>query len=148
MLGTFSAWRSAATPVGGDRPGQTRYAGFRLSQRGVFRQIGRQVERPRGGTMSFVQIVEFNTSRIDEIKAVEEQWRKETAGKRPSARVTICKDRDREGHYYVIAEFPSYEEAMRNSNLPETDGMSRQMANLTDGPPGFTNLDVLDVHAD
>jgi hypothetical protein len=98
--------------------------------------------------MSFVQIVEFNTSNFDEIKALEDEWRKETAGSRPGTRITTCKDRDRDGHYFVIAEFPSYEEAMRNSDLPETDRTSRKMAELTDGPVGFTNLDVLSVDAD
>lgn len=98
--------------------------------------------------MSFVQIVEFNTSRFDEIKALEDEWRKGTAGNRPSARITTCKDRDRDGHYFVIAEFDSYEEAMRNSNLPETDQTSRKMAELADGPVGFTNLDVLSVDRD
>src|SRR6266498_4303375 len=77
--------------------------------------------RQRGGIMSFVQIIEFHTSKFDEIKALEDQWHKETAGKRPNARITTCQDRDRADHYYVIAEFPSYEEAMRNSDLPETD---------------------------
>jgi hypothetical protein len=98
--------------------------------------------------MSFVQIIEFHTSKFDEIKALEDQWRNETAGKRSNARITTCQDRDRAGHYYVIAEFPSYEEAMRNSDLPETDRTSRQMAELADGPVTFTNLDVLSVDSD
>jgi len=98
--------------------------------------------------MSFIQIVEFNSSKFDEIKALEDQWRKETAGKRPDARVMTCQDHDRGGRYFVIVEFPSYEEAMRNSDLPETDRMSRQMNELADGPVGFTNLDVISVDAD
>jgi hypothetical protein len=98
--------------------------------------------------MSFVQIVEVNTSKFDEIKALEDQWRMETAGKRPNARIMTCQDRDRAGRYLVIVEFPSYEEAMRNNDLPETDRMSRQLAELADGPVGFTNLDVLKVDAD
>jgi hypothetical protein len=97
--------------------------------------------------MSFVQIVEFNTSRFEEIQALEDEWRKKTAGKRASARITVCKDRDRDDRYLVIAEFPSYEEAMRNSDLPETDETSRRMAELAAGPVGFTNLDVLSVDA-
>ncbi|HEU5159617.1 MAG TPA: hypothetical protein VFU43_21660 [Streptosporangiaceae bacterium] len=98
--------------------------------------------------MSFVQIVEFTTSKFDEMRALEDQWRAETAGKRPNTRILTCRDRDRTGHYYMIVEFPSYEEAMRNSGLPETERNSREMAELADGPVGFTNLDVLSVDAD
>ena len=47
--------------------------------------------------------------------------------------------------FVQIAEFPSYEEAMRNSELPETHQMSNQMSELTDGPVSFTNLDVLSI---
>jgi hypothetical protein len=98
--------------------------------------------------MSFVQIVEFTTTKFEEMQALEERWRKETEGKRSSGRVMACRDRDRADHYYMIVEFPSYEEAMRNNDMPETDRMSRQMRELTDGPVGFTNLDVLSVDAD
>ena len=98
--------------------------------------------------MSFVQIVDFTTSKFDEMQALGDQFRKETEGKRGTARVMACRDRDRADHYCLIVEFPSYEEAMRNSALPETDRMSRQMAALADGPVGFTNLDVLRVDAD
>jgi hypothetical protein len=107
------------------------------------------IERPTGRAfMSFVQIIEFSTSKFDEMKALEDQWRKETAGKRHTARVTTCQDRDRAGHYYVIAEFPSHDEAMRNSEMPETDHMSKQMTDLADGPVSFTNLDVLSIDTD
>jgi len=40
-------------------------------------------------------------------------------------------------------EFPSYEEAMRNSNLPETDKIFREMVALCDEMPTFTDLDVV-----
>jgi quinol monooxygenase YgiN len=98
--------------------------------------------------MSFVQIVEFTTTKFEEMQALSEQYRKETEGKRGTARMMACRDRDRANHYYMIVEFPSYEEAMRNNEMPETDRMSGQMAALTDGPIGFTNLDVIRVEAD
>jgi hypothetical protein len=98
--------------------------------------------------MSFVQIIEFETSKLSEMMALQEEWRKETAGRRTAARVMSCQDRERVGHYAVIVEFPSYEEAMRNSDLPETDRLSRRMAELADGPIRFTNLDVLGVEED
>ncbi len=91
----------------------------------------------------FVQIIEFQTSRADEIKALAD----EVSGQRESGsltRLTITEDRDRPGHHLSIAEFDSYESAMENSNRPETDEFSRRMAELCDGPPRFYNLDVLD----
>ena len=44
-----------------------------------------------------------------------------------------------------IVEFPSYEEAMANSSLPETGAFAERLAQLCDGPPSFRNLDVCRV---
>ena len=41
-----------------------------------------------------------------------------------------------------IVEFPSYDEAMANSNLPQTSEFAAKLASLCDGPPTFRNLDV------
>ena len=46
--------------------------------------------------------------------------------------------------YFNIVFFNSYEEAMQNSSLPETDTFSKKMMGLADGPPTFYNLDVED----
>lgn len=45
----------------------------------------------------------------------------------------------------MIVEFPSYEEAMRNSEMPETQRMAEQMAKLCNGPVEFLDLDVVEV---
>jgi hypothetical protein len=45
----------------------------------------------------------------------------------------------------VIVEFDSYEEAMKNSNDPETSKYAEQMGALLDGAPKFYNLDVRSV---
>jgi hypothetical protein len=42
-----------------------------------------------------------------------------------------------------IVEFPSYEEAMANSDLPETTELAAKLASFCDGPPTFRNLDVI-----
>jgi len=42
-------------------------------------------------------------------------------------------------------EFPSYEAAMANSELPETAALSQKIAELCDGPITFRNLDVRSV---
>ena len=45
--------------------------------------------------------------------------------------------------YTTVIEFASYEDAMANSNHPDTGEFSAQMGALCDGPPSFVNLDVL-----
>jgi quinol monooxygenase YgiN len=92
--------------------------------------------------MEFIQIIEFNTSRIDEFNAALEEWLKQTAGQRAAIRGTQTKDRDRPNIYVQIVEFPSYEEAMANSNLPATSTFAAQLTTLCDSPPTFRNLDV------
>ncbi len=94
--------------------------------------------------MKFVQIIEFQTSRIDEVLALDEQWQEATRGKRTATAMNITKDRDRPDTYLWMIEFPSYEEAMRNNDLPETQQISEQMMKLADGLPIFRNLDVLE----
>ena len=47
----------------------------------------------------------------------------------------------------TIVEFPSYEEAMKNNELPETAAVAA-MQKLADGPPTFYNLDLERVEDD
>ena len=89
----------------------------------------------------FVQIIEFKTSRIDEMDALVEEMRA-SGVPMPMVRATMTADRDRPGYYLSILEFDSYEEAMENSQKPETAEMAGRMASLADGPPKFYNLDV------
>ena len=41
--------------------------------------------------------------------------------------------------------FDSYESAMENSALPETQATAEQYSKMSDGPPVFYDLDVLPV---
>ena len=41
-----------------------------------------------------------------------------------------------------IVEFPSYEEAMANSDRLETEALAATLQKLCDAPPVFTDLDV------
>ena len=93
--------------------------------------------------MTFIQLIEFRTSRVAEIEDLIDQWISQTEGQRMARRGTMTEDRDRPGVYVQIVEFPSYEEAMANSNLPETGEFATKLASLCDGPPLFRNLDVL-----
>ena len=94
--------------------------------------------------MKFVQIIEFTTTRIDEVMALDKQWRDATAGKRTTTMMRITKDRDRPNTYLWAIEFPSPEDAQRNNDLPETGEIAEQMAKLCDGEPIFRNLDLLE----
>ena len=94
--------------------------------------------------MKFVQIIEFQTSRIDEMMAIDKQWRDATEGKRTATAMNVTKDRDRPDTYVWMVEFPSYEDAMRNNELLETQRIAEQMMKLADGPAKFRNLDVME----
>ena len=91
----------------------------------------------------FVQIIEFKTSRIEDIENMERPPRPESGGTGGFRRLIATADRDRPGTYYIIVEFESYETAMENSNRPEVSEFAAKLASLCDGPPVFRNLDVL-----
>lgn len=93
----------------------------------------------------FVQIMEFTTSRIDEVETLAEQMRAERGPALLATQAIMGADRDQPGHYMTIVEFTSYDEAMRNSNDPTTGDYAARMAELLDGPPAFYNLDVRTV---
>jgi hypothetical protein len=96
---------------------------------------------------AFVQIVEYKTSRPDEVAALGQKFRDErmAAGdSEPPAYLVTTADRDRPGYYLTIIEFESYETAMENSQREDTSEFAAKMAELCDGPPKFYNLDVLE----
>jgi hypothetical protein len=95
--------------------------------------------------MEFVQIIEYQTSKPDEIQKLGEDFQAARAaeGGDGPVQVLAVKDRDRENTYMTIVRFPSYEVAMANSQRPETGELAGKMAALCDGPPTFRNLDVI-----
>ena len=93
--------------------------------------------------MKFVQLIEFTTSRYDEVNAIMDEWMAATQGKRTPTHEITGRDRDRPDTYIQIVEFPSYDEAMRNSDLPETSEFAGRMMKLCDGEAIFRNLDVV-----
>lgn len=95
--------------------------------------------------MTFIQIIEVVTTRPAEIQELVEEWSAKTEGRRTAYRSTLTADRDRPNTYVRIVEFPSYQEAMANSDLPETGEFAQNLARLCDGPPVFRNLDVRQV---
>ncbi len=94
----------------------------------------------------FVQTIEYQTKKFDEMQKAVDEWMSATEGKRSSGRTLDCSDRDKPGSYVTIVEFPSYEVAMKNNDLPETQALAEKMGALCDGPPTFRNLDVEQVY--
>ena len=94
--------------------------------------------------MGFVQVIEFRTSKIDEVQKVGEQWEEAAGTERRAQRRVLCEDRDNPGRYFNVVFFDSYDAAMENSDLPVTKEFSQKMMALGDGPPTFYNLDVID----
>jgi hypothetical protein len=97
--------------------------------------------------MGFVQIIEFRSGNLDGVMGVGEQWEKATEGKRSAGRRMICRDRKDPNRYFNVVFFDSYESAMQNSDLPETQRFSQEMMKFADGPPTFYDLDVVDDRA-
>ena len=93
--------------------------------------------------MGYVQIIELQTSRFEEIDALHETWLAETEGKRTTIRELVVRDRDQQGRYLVIVEFPSYAAAQENNDLPETGRFAEGLVPLLDAPPVFHNLDLV-----
>ncbi|MGW3205866.1 ester cyclase [Streptomyces sp. NPDC001135] len=93
--------------------------------------------------MTFVQLIECRTSRLDEMNRLMDDWVAQTRGKRTARHALVGKDRSDASHVVEVVEFPSYAEAMRNSNLPETEKIFQDMVALCDETPTFTDLDVV-----
>lgn len=93
--------------------------------------------------MTFIQVIDYESDRGEEIEALLDEWRDTTEGRRSTSLSVTCRDRDRPDHYMTIVEFASYEVAMENSNLPETGAFSARMTALCKGEPKFYNLDEI-----
>ena len=74
--------------------------------------------------MAFLQIIEFTTDDIDAVRQI------------------VTRDRNQPNRYLAIVFFDSYESAMKNSELPETQEISAQYQEATDSV-AFHDLDVI-----
>lgn len=93
--------------------------------------------------MTFVQVIDCKTRQVEELNKLMDTWVAQTQGRRTATHSLVGKDRSDASHVVEIVEFPSYEEAMRNSKLPETDRTFQEMAALCEETPTFTDLDVV-----
>jgi hypothetical protein len=97
--------------------------------------------------MAFVQIIEFRTSDIDRARQVDEKWWRATEGKRTVRRELLARDRSDPSRWFAVVFFDSFESAMENSELPETQASAQEYMKLSDGPPVFYDLDIVEDRA-
>ncbi|HEY2831082.1 MAG TPA: hypothetical protein VGJ14_01550 [Sporichthyaceae bacterium] len=103
-------------------------------------------EKPNPAASGFLQVIFYTTTRFDELQAAGHAYRDRMAGSDAPAptRVVITRNRDEANGYLTLVGFASHDEAMANSNRPETGEFAQLMASFCDGPPSFRNLDVLE----
>lgn len=94
--------------------------------------------------MAFAQMFEYTTSDPDEVRRIHEDWEQKTAGKRSARRGLLLKHRDDPNRYCEIVFFDSYDSAMENSDLPETQEYAKRFREAVDGEPTYTNFDILE----
>jgi hypothetical protein len=93
--------------------------------------------------MAFVQIIEFRTQDLEGVRKLDQEWLQATAGKRTARRQIVARDRNQADRYLAIVFFDSFESAMENSKLAETDGLARSYSAFVDGQPIFYDLDII-----
>lgn len=93
--------------------------------------------------MTFVQLIDCKTRDFDRLNRLMDDWVEATQGKRTATHSIVGRDRSDSTHIVEIVEFPSYEDAMKNSGLPETDRIFREMVAACEETPSFTDLDVV-----
>ncbi|HEY5856500.1 MAG TPA: hypothetical protein VIW24_21310 [Aldersonia sp.] len=98
--------------------------------------------------MAFIQIIEYQTSRIEELQALGKEFREQSAqatGVAKPLRGKVTADTDRRGYFLSMIEFESAEAAMEASNRPETQEFFGRLSQLMDGPPKVYNLAVVET---
>jgi hypothetical protein len=92
--------------------------------------------------MAFVQIMEVTTPDISALQQINTEWEKATEGKRTARRQIVTRDRKNPDRYLIMVFFDSYESAMQNSNLPETQAFAQRFQQAMGGAT-FHDLDVI-----
>jgi len=92
--------------------------------------------------MRFMQIIEFQTDRIDDFFATFDAVIAKTEGSVPH-RALVQKDRNAARTYLLTVEFETHELALANSSRPEVGEFAASLFEMCDAPPTFRDLDVL-----
>ena len=94
--------------------------------------------------MAFIQIIEFRTTRFEEVRQLGTEWEAAVGSDATARRRILGRDRNDAERCRIIVFFDSYEEAMRNSDHPVTQEFASRLAALVDGAPTFFDLDVVE----
>lgn len=94
--------------------------------------------------MSFIQVIDYETKDAKAVDRAHDEWKNATEGKRSAQRVLRSKYHDDPGRFCDIVFFDSYEDAMRNSDLPETKEFAKKLQDAADGEPQYWNLDLVE----
>jgi quinol monooxygenase YgiN len=94
--------------------------------------------------VSFIQLLDVRTTRLDDVLELERRWRKSTEGRRTLRRSVVARDQKDPERYLVLAFFDDEASAMANSQLQETQLFAAEVDALADGEVRFTNLEVID----
>ena len=92
--------------------------------------------------MPFIQIIEFTTSRPDQVEALVDEWRAKTRARRTAQRGTFTQDRDRRDVYVQIVESLAARRLRPTLTCPRRPKSPQRLAQLCNGPIQFRNLDV------
>lgn len=94
--------------------------------------------------MAFAQLIEYTTSKPDEVQQIHEEWEQKSQGTRKARRVLLMKHRDDPNRFCELVFFDSYDSAMENSELPETQEYARRFRDALDGEASYINFDILE----
>jgi hypothetical protein len=94
--------------------------------------------------MSFVQLMEYKATDPAEVRRIHDEWAQSTEGKRNARRLLLTKHHEDADRFCELVFFDSYEEAMENSDLPETQRFAERMKGVIDGDVSYVDLDVVD----
>jgi len=97
--------------------------------------------------MTFVQLIEFRMADVEEARQIDEEWWRATEGKRTVRREMLARDRSDPDRYFAVVFFDSYESALENSSLPETQAAAEQYLKVASRQPVFYDLDILEDRA-
>jgi hypothetical protein len=86
--------------------------------------------------------MEITASDFDAVRKIDEEWIKATEGKRTARRQIVTQDRNNPERYLALVFFDSYESAMANSSLPETQAFADRYREVTK-EISFRDLDVI-----
>lgn len=92
----------------------------------------------------FIQLIDAAAQDVEATLAtLSEQLERQTDDRHTVRRAIVARDRDDDTRFVSIVFFDSYEAAMQNSELPETDELSKRMMALADDVT-FHNFEVVE----